>query len=117
MNNDAIMKVQSLKFTEFNNGTEPENNPTNIKLYVNRNSLGFEDIDDYDPTTELEVEAEELKENADPILLKYRNYQRVKSITIYIEDNNGGDITALGGLKFFGRTLATTNMNDFKKQG
>lgn len=112
-----FVKVQSMKLTEFNNGAEPENNPTTIKLYVNRNNLGFESIDDYDPTTELELDPEELKENADNIMLKFVHYQRVKSLTFFIEDNNGGDITALGGLKFFGKPLATTNMADFKKQG
>jgi hypothetical protein len=49
--------------------------------------------------------------------LKFVQYQRVNSITMFVEDNNGGDITALGGLKFFGKTVATTNMADFKKQG
>lgn len=112
-----FVKVQSIKFTEFNNGSEPENNPTNVKLYVNRNNLGFESIDDYDPTSELELEAGDLKENADNIMLKFVHYQRVKSLTIFIEDNNGGEITALGGLKMYGRSVATTNMADFKKQG
>ena len=97
------------------------NNATNITtgvlLFVNRNNLGFEDIDDVDPTTTLELTAEDLKENADEILLKFVQYQRVNSITMFVEDNNGGDITALGGLKFYGKSVATTNMADFKKQG
>ena len=84
---------------------------------MNRNNLGFEDIDDVDPTTTLELTAEDLKENADEILLKFVQYQRVNSITMFVEDNNGGDITALGGLKFYGKSVATTNMADFKKQG
>lgn len=106
-----------MKFTEYNNGTEPENNPTKILLFVNRNNIGFEDVDDFDPTTTIELTSEDLKQNADTILLKFVNYQRVNSITIFVEDNNGGDITALGGLKFYGKTVATTNMADFKKQG
>jgi hypothetical protein len=44
-------------------------------------------------------------------------FQRVKSLTFFIEDNAGGDVTALGGLEIMGQTVATTNMNDFKKQG
>jgi len=114
---NEFVKVHSMKFTEYNNGTEPENNPTKILLFVNRNNIGFEDVDDFDPTTTIELTSEDLKQNADTILLKFVNYQRVNSITIFVEDNNGGDITALGGLKFYGKTVATTNMADFKKQG
>jgi len=88
-----------------------------VLLFVNRVNLGFEDIEDVDPTTAIELTAEDLKEDADGILLKFVNYQRVKSITLFIEDNNGGDVSALGGLKFFGKTIASTNMADFKKQG
>ena len=91
--------------------------PTGILLFVNRNNLGFEDIEDVDPTTSIELTSEDLKENADNILLQYVKYQRVKSITLFVEDNNGGEISSLGGLKFYGKPVATTNMADFKKQG
>lgn len=85
-------------------------------LFVNRNNLGFEDVDDVDPTTTIELNPEDLKEDAEGIPLKFVNYQRVKSITLFIEDNAGGDVSALGGLKFLGKPVATTNMADFKKQ-
>mmetsp|Transcript_24517 Transcript_24517/g.53711 ORF Transcript_24517/g.53711 Transcript_24517/m.53711 type:complete len:187 (-) Transcript_24517:944-1504(-) len=114
---NEFVRVHSIKLTEFNNGVEPEENPTRILLFVNRVNLGFEDIEDVDPTTTIELTAEDLKENADKLLLKFVQYQRVKSITVFVEDNNGGDISALGGLKFFGLPVATTNMADFKKQG
>lgn len=111
-----FVKVKSIKFVAFNNGADPESNPSKVHLYVNRENLGFEDCDDVDPTQTLHLTAEDLKESADPINLKYVLYQRVKSLTIFIEDNQGGEITALGGLQLFGRTLETTNMADFKKQ-
>uniref|UniRef100_A0A7S1VA43 PITH domain-containing protein n=1 Tax=Grammatophora oceanica TaxID=210454 RepID=A0A7S1VA43_9STRA len=112
-----FVKVHSIKLTEFNSGLNPEENPTKIHLYVNRENLGFEDADQVDPTQTLELTAAELKETADPIMLKFVKFQRVKSLTFFIEDNGGGDVSALGAMKLFGRTVATTNMNDFKKQG
>jgi len=111
------VKVHSIKFDEFNGGVAPELNPTAVRVFVNRNNLGFEDIEDVDPTQELQLSAADLKENADPLLLKFVKFQRVKSITLFIEENSGGDISALGGLKIMGRLVATTNMKDFKKQG
>jgi hypothetical protein len=104
-----------LKITEFNNGINPEENPSRIHLYVNRENLGFEDCDDVDPEQTLELTAADLKESADPIALRFVKFQRVKTLTFFIEDNAGGDITSIGGLKLYGRPVATTNMKDFRK--
>jgi hypothetical protein len=82
---------------------------------VNRENLGFEDIDDVDPTQTFELTAEDLRESADPIATKFVKFQRVKSLTIFVEDNNGGEVSALGMLRLTGRTVATTNMSEFKK--
>lgn len=114
---NEFVKVHSIKLTEFNRGVDPELNPTTIKLYVNRESMGFEDCEDIEPTQIFELNGDDLKEGAKPLLLKYVKFQRVRSITIFVEDNEGGDITALGMLQFFGRPIAGTNMKDFKKQG
>lgn len=84
---------------------------------MNRENLGFEDCEDVDPTQTIHLSAAEVKEDADPVLLKYVKFQRVKSITLFIEDNAGGEVTALGALKIYGRPISTTNMKDFKKQG
>mmetsp|Transcript_12674 Transcript_12674/g.24367 ORF Transcript_12674/g.24367 Transcript_12674/m.24367 type:complete len:190 (+) Transcript_12674:100-669(+) len=111
-----FVKIKTIKFIAFNDGVDPESNPSKVHLYVNRENLGFEDCDDVDPTQTLHLTAEDLKESAPPINLKYVLYQRVKSLTIFIEDNQGGEITSLGGLQLFGRTLETTNMNDFNKK-
>lgn len=116
LTSDPILQVRSIKFVEFNNGLDPESNPSKVNLYVNRGNLGFEDCEDVDPTQTLHLTSEDLKESADPILLKYVKYQRVNSLTLFIEDNQGGEISALGGIKLFGRPVASTNMADFKKQ-
>lgn len=112
-----FVKVYSIKFTEFNLGAEPENAPTQVRIFANRCNLGFEDVDDVDCTQEIELTDEDLKEDSDPILLKYVKFQRIRSLTFYIEDNAGGDISSIGGLTIIGRTVATTNMADFKKTG
>ena len=110
-----FVKVKTIKFAEFNNGSDPESNPTTVHLFVNRENLGFEDIDDVDPTQSFDLTAEDLREGSGPIQTKFVKFQRVKSITFYIEDNNGGEVSALGSLKLMGRPVTTVNMNDFKK--
>jgi PITH domain len=111
-----FVKIKSIKFVAFNNGENPEENPTTVKLYVNSaNPLGFEDVDDVDPTQEFELTSEDLRESSDPLMTKFVKFQRVKTLTIFIEDNQGGEVSALGSIKLYGRTVETTNMSDFKK--
>lgn len=112
-----FVRVKSIKFTEWNNGANPDTNPVTMHIHVNRNNLGFEDVEDVDPAQTITLTASNLSDIAEAIELYYVKFQRVKSLTFFIEDNAGGDITAIGGLKILGKTVATTNMNDFKKQG
>ena len=128
-------------------GSQPDMNPVTVHIHINRNNLGFEvsylivqlgknilhnnwprayirfvisyqkDIEDVDPAQTITLTTADLQEMADPIDLYFVKFQRVKSLTFFIEDNAGGDVTAIGGLQIMGRTVATTNMNDFKKQG
>jgi len=92
-------------------------NPVTVHIHVNRNNLGFEDIEDVDPAQSITLKSGDLNEISDAIDLYYVKFQRVKSLTFFIEDNGGADVTGIGGLQIMGKTTATTNMNDFKKQG
>ena len=37
-------------------------------------------------------------------------------MTLFIEESAGGEISALGALRFYGFPVATMNMGNFKKQ-
>lgn len=112
-----FVRVKSIKFMEWNKGADPDLNPVKVHIHINRNNLGFEDIEDVDPAHTITLTSSDLQENSLPLDLFYVKFQRVKSLTFFIEENAGGDVTAIGGLQILGRTVATTNMNDFKKQG
>ena len=86
-------------------------------LLTNNLTLSSQDVEDVDPAQTITLTASNLSEIAEAIDLYYVKFQRVKSLTFFIEDNAGADVTAIGGLKIMGKTVATTNMNDFKKQG
>ena len=110
--------MKSLKFTEWNRGADPDANPVTVHVHVNRVNLGFEDVEDVEPAQTLTLAAADLRESAPALDLYFVKFQRVKSLTFFVEDNAGGaDVTAIGGLRVLGKTVATTNMNDFKKQG
>jgi hypothetical protein len=75
-----FVKIKSIKFVAFNNGENPEENPTSVKLYVNRNNLGFEDIEDVEPTQTFDLTAEDLRESSDPMMTYFVKFQRVKTL-------------------------------------
>lgn len=113
-----FVRVKSVKFTEWNRGADPDTNPVTVHMHVNRVNLGFEDVEDVEPAQTLTLTSSDLRETAKAIDLYFVKFQRVKSLTFFVEDNAGADVTAIGGLQIMGKTVATTNMNDFKtKQG
>ncbi|XP_038982029.1 PITH domain-containing protein At3g04780 isoform X3 [Phoenix dactylifera] len=51
-----------------------------------------------------------------PVNLKYVKFQNVRSLTIFIEDNQGGnDVSKVQKIVLYGTTVDTTNMKDLKK--
>ncbi|CEG49646.1 Thioredoxin-like protein [Plasmopara halstedii] len=88
--------------------------PRVIKLFVNRPNLGFSDATDVEATQTIELKKEDLVPEND-IELRFVKFQRVTSISIFVEENNGADETIISSLKFFGEPLAGTNMNELKK--
>jgi len=112
-----FVRVKSIKFTEWNRGADPDKNPVTVHIHVNRVNLGFEDIEDIEPTQSITLTSSDLQELSAAIDLYFVKFQRVKSLTLFVEDNSGADVTAIGGLQIMGKTVGTTNMNDFKKQG
>eukprot|EP01084_Bolivina_argentea_P248279 415274_1 len=88
--------------------------PTTIKLYINRDSLGFSDAEDTEAIQELKLSPEDLQpDRLSP--LKFVKFQRVSSLSIFVEENAGGDATSLSGIKIYGTPVATTNMKEWKK--
>ncbi|EQC35418.1 hypothetical protein SDRG_07128 [Saprolegnia diclina VS20] len=90
--------------------------PRVLKLFVNRNNLGFSDVADIEPVQQIELNDEQLASGS-PIELRFVKFQRVSALTLFIEENNGGDISAISSLRLFGESIAGTNMNDLKSAG
>lgn len=93
----------------------PEEGPKVIKLYANRNNMGFSNTGDYPPSDVITMSESGLKEGL-PIALKFVKFQGVRSVTVFVESNQGGGgTTRISKLAFLGCTVETTNMSEFKK--
>ncbi|KAI0256532.1 PITH domain-containing protein [Lactifluus subvellereus] len=75
--------------------SDPQKGPKLIKLLVNRNAIGFEDVEDAEEpevAQVLELPEDSIKEGR-PINLRFVRFQSVNSLHIFVNSNHGGEET------------------------
>uniref|UniRef100_A0A2N9HKI0 PITH domain-containing protein n=1 Tax=Fagus sylvatica TaxID=28930 RepID=A0A2N9HKI0_FAGSY len=83
-------------------GTEEEG-PKTVKLYSNKEHMGFSNVSDFPPSDTAVLSPDNIKGN--PVPLKYVKFQNVRSLTIFIEDNQSdAEITKVQKIALFGTT-------------
>ncbi|KAH9611438.1 hypothetical protein KSS87_000169 [Heliosperma pusillum] len=91
-----------------------EEGPKTVKLYSNREHMGFSNVNDFPPSDTVVLSPETLK--GKPVVLKYVKFQNVRSLTIFIEDNQSdSETTKVQKIGLYGTTVETTVMKDLKK--
>jgi len=92
----------------------PEEGPRTLKLFANRQNMGFSNVNDFPANDTVVASLENLEGKLIP--LKYVKFQNVRSLTLFVEDNQGGgEVTQLQKLSIIGSTVETTNMSELKK--
>ena len=76
--------------------------------------MGFEDAEDSKPTHALELNETDFGK---VLKLPFVRFQFTASLSIFVEDNHGNDVTRMSGLTFIGEPCAEMNMAEFKRQG
>ena len=103
---NETVKVHSLTFLGFDGaggGVDVERSPRIVKVFVNRPSMGFSDAEDVIPTEEFELTEEEIgSPGGVEKVVRFVKFQRVTSLSVFVEENFGGEESALGGLKIHG---------------
>ncbi|XP_057499688.1 PITH domain-containing protein At3g04780 [Actinidia eriantha] len=104
-----VIKLHSI----FIKGTEDEG-PKTVKLFTNREHMGFSNVNDFPPSDTAELSPDNLK--GKPVVLKYVKFQNVRSLTIFVEDNqSGSEVTKIQKIVLYGTTVETTDMKGLKK--
>ncbi|KAK9167595.1 hypothetical protein Scep_002786 [Stephania cephalantha] len=94
-------------------GTEEEG-PKTVKLFANKEHMGFSNVNDFPPSDSIDLSEDNLK--GKPVALKYVKFQSVRSLTIFIEDNqSGAELTKVQKMVLYGTTVETTDMKGLKK--
>ncbi|KAL5476951.1 hypothetical protein ACEPAI_3137 [Sanghuangporus weigelae] len=79
--------------------------PKTVKLFTNRSSIGFEDVEDASEaqTAQTLEFTEDDVQNGKAILLRYVRFQNVDSVHIFVASNQGDEeTTRIDRIEFFG---------------
>lgn len=88
--------------------------PKTVKLFTNRNSMGFSDTDSVPVTQEIVLTPSQV--TGEPIALKLVKFQGVNILSIFIEDNQGDtESTKVQKIALFGSGGEVFNVADIKK--
>ncbi|KAK6121572.1 hypothetical protein DH2020_044683 [Rehmannia glutinosa] len=91
-----------------------EEGPKTVKLFANRSTNLHSNVNDFPPSDTAVLSEDNLK--GKPVIVKYVKFQNVRSLTIFIEDNqSGSDITKVQKIVLCGTTVETTDMKGLKK--
>ncbi|CAM8987079.1 hypothetical protein QQ045_008037 [Rhodiola kirilowii] len=91
-----------------------EEGPKTVKLFTNKEHMGFSNVNDYPPSDTVVLTAENLQ--GKPAVLKFVKFQNVRSLTVFIEDNQSdSEFTKVHKIELYGTTVETTDMKGLKK--
>ncbi|VVA96490.1 unnamed protein product [Arabis nemorensis] len=105
---------QVIKLHSFAIKGPEEEGPKTVKFFSNKEHMCFSNVNDFPPSDSAELTEENLK--GKPVVLKYVKFQNVRSLTIFIEDNqSGSEVTKVQKIALYGSTVETTDMKGLKK--
>ncbi|KAJ1730310.1 hypothetical protein LPJ61_003081 [Coemansia biformis] len=89
--------------------------PKNIKLFVNRTDIGFDDVATATATQEIEM-TEDMYSGGGVVNLRYVRFQNVNSVSIFVADNLGdNDVSAISQLAFIGTAVISANVSEIRQ--
>ncbi|KAI9495195.1 PITH domain-containing protein [Zychaea mexicana] len=105
------VKIHSIKLKAKNIAQAPKT----IKIYVNRQNLGFDEADSVKETQTIELEPKDFEEDA-VVNLRFVKFQNVNTLVIFVQDNQEDEeTTQIQQIVFIGSPIEATNMGNLKK--
>lgn len=106
------VKLQSISIKGPDDGSAPKS----VKIYVNRASMGFSDVDSV-PAAHAVVLSKEQVEAGEPIVLRLAKFANVTMLSVFVESNQGDeDATKVSKVSLSGWAGDTFNVAEIKKQ-
>jgi len=98
-------KIKSITVSVPNNDKAPKT----IKIFKNEKNMDFESTSDVKPTQVIQLQKKEGDQSFD---LQFVKFQDVLSLTLFVEENYGNDISVLQNVSFQGESLLTVSNID-----
>jgi len=92
-------------------GKDAATNPKTLKLFVNQHGIDFSAAENDEPTQSFELRDKDFGQNID---LRFVKFQYVKDLAIFVEDNNGGDVSQISQITFYGLSIHAFKTSDIK---
>ncbi|KAL2942565.1 hypothetical protein RDABS01_030915 [Bienertia sinuspersici] len=92
--------------------------PKTVKLYSNKEHMGFSNVNDFPPSDTAVLSTENLKVTAvwKPSSFEVCQIPKCSKLTIFIEDNQSeSELTKVQKIALYGSTVETTDMKGLKK--
>lgn len=97
------VQIKTLKIIAPSDGSGPKS----VKLFVNRQNLGFSESEDDPATQEFKLKPKDLEKDTEPIKLNTIKFVKVNSVSIFIQSNQEGeDQTQVNKIILFGKPNA-----------
>lgn len=96
-------------------GKDADTAPKEVKVFVNKPHIGFQEAEDEEPTQAFELDPKECNiglgcDSQHIIPLKFVKFQNVTHITVFVAENNGdNEATKMRALELYG--IAAENMD------
>lgn len=106
-------RIRALKFKTAASALEQA--PKTIRLFVNRQTIGFDDAESEECAQEMEL-TEKQQKGEEVVELRFVRFQNVSTLSVFVKDNQGaGDVSRVDGLEVLGVGREGTDMSQLQK--
>jgi len=105
------VKISAIRITAVDAGEESA--PASIKIFQNKNHIGFGEAEDEEPTASLTFSSEEVNGQVEK-QVPFVRFQNVTSLQLFVGENHGADVTKIAYIDFLGQPAEKSDMKEFK---
>jgi len=94
-------------------GVDADSAPTTVKVFQNKPHIGFAEAENEEPTELLNFGPEEV-EKGEEKTVRFVRFQCVSTLQIFIEENQGDEVTKIKRISLVGQPAQAMDMKDWK---